>query len=314
MHFFERFAVPYHAGICYSGFRDGQAPGQSYPSYEEVKEDLLLLAPHWKYLRLYDCDAMARTTLEVIRQEGMDFKVMLGAYITAEINNPDCPWEAGVYEPAQLEKNKKDNDARIQTLADWGNEYSDIIFALSVGNEACVDWTDHAVAPERVLAFVETVKKRAKQPVTFCENYVPWYPKLAAVAAAVDFISIHTYPLWENKTIAEALAYTIANFESVAQRYPGKPVVISEAGWATSANGRGFNPALANQDNQFSYYHALQDWCRANQVLCFFFEAFDEAWKGSDHPLEPEKHWGLYYTNRVPKITAARLESTTHLA
>ena len=31
------------------------------------------------------------------------------------------------------------------------------------------------------------------------------------------------------------------------------------------------------------------------------FEAFDEPWKGSPDPLEPEKHWGLFTVERVPK-------------
>jgi exo-beta-1,3-glucanase (GH17 family) len=39
-------------------------------------------------------------------------------------------------------------------------------------------------------------------------------------------------------------------------------------------------------------------------VLTFFFEAFDEPWKGSPHPLEPEKHWGLFRVNRQAKEAA----------
>ncbi|WP_371682584.1 hypothetical protein [Hypnocyclicus thermotrophus] len=31
------------------------------------------------------------------------------------------------------------------------------------------------------------------------------------------------------------------------------------------------------------------------------FEAFDEDWKGSNNPLEPEKHWGLFTIDRKPK-------------
>jgi hypothetical protein len=36
--------------------------------------------------------------------------------------------------------------------------------------------------------------------------------------------------------------------------------------------------------------------------LTFVFEAFDEPWKGSPDPHEPEKHWGLFYENRNPKM------------
>jgi hypothetical protein len=37
-------------------------------------------------------------------------------------------------------------------------------------------------------------------------------------------------------------------------------------------------------------------------LLCFVFEAFDEPWKGSPDPLEPEKHWGLFTVDRRPKL------------
>jgi Glycosyl hydrolases family 17 len=39
-------------------------------------------------------------------------------------------------------------------------------------------------------------------------------------------------------------------------------------------------------------------------VLTFVFEAFDEAWKGSPDPAEPEKHWGLFHADRSPKPVA----------
>ena len=31
------------------------------------------------------------------------------------------------------------------------------------------------------------------------------------------------------------------------------------------------------------------------------FEAFDEKWKGGEHPNEVEKHWGLIKSDRTPK-------------
>jgi exo-beta-1,3-glucanase (GH17 family) len=73
--------------------------------------------------------------------------------------------------------------------------------------------------------FVKQVKKQIKQPVTFCENYVPWLVKLQKLAAEVDFISIHTYPVWEYKHIDEALGYTKENYYSVAKNTRNKPVL-----------------------------------------------------------------------------------------
>ena len=312
MNFYKKFELEPAKAICYSGFRNGQQPGGDSPSYDEVKEDLVILQNNWKYLRLYDCDVHAETVLAVIRNEKLDFKIMLGAYIEAEMNNFGCPWGGGVYTEEQLVINREKNDKKIQQLIDWGNHYPDIIFSLSVGNEACVDWTDHYVPVQRVLEFTRKVKKLTKQPVTFCENYVPWLSKLKILAAEVDFISIHTYPVWEYKHIHEAIEYTRENFEAVLAFYPDKPIVITEAGWATNSNGRGIHPEQVNEENQKMYYEDLMNWAEKNKILVFFFEAFDESWKGSPDPNEPEKHWGLFHTDRTPKMAAEDLPFITN--
>lgn len=287
--------------ICYSGFREGQMPGGKVPSYEEIKEDLLILHKNWKYLRLYDCDEHAQIVLNVIEKENLDFKIMLGAYIVAEANNYGCPW-GGAYTEEQLAKNKLTNVKQINKLIEFANKYPKIIFSLSAGNEACVDWTDHYVPVESVIKYVKMIKNGAKQPVTFCENYLPWLDKLKELVNVVDFISIHTYPVWEYKNIHEAMEYTKQNFYSVADTYPEKLVVITEAGWTTYSNGKGICPSNVSEEYQKTYYCDLMEWCDQDNILTFVFEAFDESWKGSDEALEPEKHWGLFKIDRTPKL------------
>ena len=292
--------------ICYSGYREGQQPGGICPSYEEVKEDLLILSQNWKYLRLYDCDQHTDTILEVIKNEKLDFKVMLGAYIVAEMNNHGCPW-GGTYSEEVLIENKAKNLYQINKLIDIANQYPEIICSLSAGNEACVDWTDHYVPVKSVINYVKMIKKGAKQPVTFCENYLPWLEKMKDLVAEVDFISIHTYPVWEYKNIHEALEYTKQNYYAVADMYPDKIVVITEAGWATNSNGRGIDAHNVSEELQSIYYNDLVNWCKEDNILTFVFEAFDEPWKGSSEILEPEKHWGLFYVDRTPKLVMQEL-------
>jgi len=288
--------------ICYSGFRVGQDPGRGiFPSYDEVREDLLILQERWRYLRLYDVDRHAETVLEVIDREGLDMRLLLGAYIEAEENNSACPWGGGSYPDEQLARNAAANEARIERLAALANACPRIVDSLSAGNEATVDWTDHSVPVSRVIDFVRRLRGACAQPVTFCENYAPWLEKLAPLAAEVDFIAIHSYPVWEYKGIDEALACTVDNYRAVARRYPGKQVVITEAGWTTNSNGRGICTDSACEQHQKTYYEQLVNWSREEGVLTFVFEAFDEPWKGSDEAMEPEKHWGLFTADRKPK-------------
>ena len=288
--------------ICYSGYRQDQSPQNgTFPSYAEVSEDLHILKEHWKFLRLYDCSQHAEVVLDVIQKQALDFKVMLGASMAAEVSNPGCPWGAHFSEQ-ELYQNQRANGEEIERLIDLANRYPQIVFSVSVGNEATVEWTDHLVPVENLITHVRHLKQAIKQPITFCENYVPWTNKLQALVAELDFISLHTYPVWEYKTIEAALEYTKQNYYSVADFYPGKPVVITEAGWTTSSNGRGIETWNASQELQAIYYRELVNWTREAGILTFVFEAFDEPWKGSAEPLEPEKHWGLFTVDRMPKL------------
>ena len=299
-------AIPlaHKRAICYSGFRDGQSPDAGvFPSPAEIASDFEILQGHWDALRLYACDVHTERVLAVIREQGFAFKVMLGAYIAAEISNPNCPW-GGEYPASVLRDNKRSNQAELERAVALANEYPDIVDVVSAGNEATVDWTDHLVSPDAVTDYVTYLQRHVAQPVTFCENYVPWLGKLDALAEQVDLISIHTYPVWEYKTIDEALAYTKENYAAVAERYPDKQVIITEAGWATASNGRGIPPENVGEFYQKRYLEALHKWSSEQGVVVYVFEAFDENWKGSDHPLEPEKHWGLYRADRQPKLAA----------
>jgi len=293
--------------ICYSGYRAGQSPVHGiFPSAGEIGEDLALLQSRWKFLRLYDCSAHAETVLHVIDRQGLDFKVMLGANMTAESSNPHCPWGAD-FDDATLAANRVANDREIDRLIALSLRYPDIVFSVSIGNEASVEWSDHLVPVDRLLEHTLRLQSAIKQPVTFCENYVPWTNKLEPLARELDFLSVHTYPVWEYQSIDDAMAYTQQNLQAVIDKYPGKPIVITEAGWTTASNGRGIEPNNASQQLQAVYCRELMTWSREAGILTFIFEAFDESWKGSDDPLEPEKHWGLWTEDRQPKLALQTL-------
>ena len=293
--------------ICYSGYRENQNPGNgTYPSYQQIHEDLLILAKNWQFLRLYDCSPHAETVLDVIRDEGLDFKVMLGLDMAAEMSNPHCPWGAE-YSDETLDANRRANGEEVHRLIELANANPDAVFSVSVGNEASVEWTDHMVPVDNLIGYVREVKREIRQPVTFCENYVPWTYKLEPLAEVLDFIAVHTYPAWEYRSIHDALEYTKQNYHSVVDHYPDKPVIITEAGWTTAAIGRGIDPHNASEELQASYYEQLLEWTTEEQILTFVFEAFDEPWKGSPDPLEPEKHWGLFKLDRTPKLVMREL-------
>jgi exo-beta-1,3-glucanase (GH17 family) len=291
--------------IAYSGFREGQHPdrgnGAVNPSPDEILEDLKILVAHdFNLIRLYDSGENSKLTLELIRKHQLPIKVLLGVWLEAEISNHEgCAWLHEPIPETKLAENTWRNAAELQRGIKLAQRFEDIIVAVNVGNEALVDWNDHMVPVKKVIAYVKLAKAAIEQPVTVAENYAWWIRDGAALAAEVDFLGIHTYPEWEGKAIDEAMPYTLENIEGVRRALPETPIAILEAGWATTAVEFGDR---ANQADQARYYRELEQWARETNTTVFFFEAFDEPWKGNpNEPLGAEKHWGLFTVDRTPK-------------
>ena len=291
--------------VAYSGFREGQHPdrgnGAVNPSNEQILEDLELLVAHdFNLIRMYDSGENTEATLELIREHDLPIKVLLGIWLRAEFSNHlGCPWLDEPIPDDVLAANTRWNAEEIRRGIQLAREFSDVILAVNVGNEALVDWNDHMVPVDKVIGYVREVKSSIEQPVTVADNYEWWIRDGAPLAIEVDFIGVHTYPVWENRPIDEGLAYTVENIQGVRQALPGKQIVILEAGWATAATEFG---ERANEADQARYFNELGNWAAANNMTVFFFEAFDEPWKGDENdPLGAEKHWGLFFVDRTPK-------------
>lgn len=165
--------------------------------------------------------------------------------------------------------------------------------------------TTHKVNADTIIAYVKKVKQAISQQVTVADNYKWWADNGALLALEVDFISIHTYPVWEGKDISEGLSYTLENIQEVKKSLPGVPIVITEAGWATTGSEFGNR---AGEEKQRQYYKELMRFAKKSNITTFFFEAFDEDWKGDpNNPLGAEKHWGLFTVDRKPKMAAIEL-------
>ncbi len=292
--------------ICYSGYRSGQHPdrgdGAVNPGYEEVLEDLNILTHNstFNLIRVYDSGKNTEMVLQVVEDNGLNIKVLLGIWLRAELStHKTCEWLTEPIPDEILQMNKELNNKEINKGIELANKYEDIIIAVNVGNEALVDWNDHKVSPDTMISYVEKVKKSIEQPVTVAENYKWWADYGSELAKVVDFISIHTYPLWEGKDIDEGMAYTIENVLEVRNALPDAKLVISEAGWATTASEFGNR---ASEEKQKQYYEELMNWASEMNITTFFFEAFDEDWKGDpNNMMGAEKHWGLFTVDRKPK-------------
>lgn len=310
--------------VAYSPFRSSNRDTEVI-SDAMVREDLALLAQGgFTLLRVFDSsDMVSARLLRIIAADQLDFKVMLGAYIFSEVENPRTT--------AQVEANKKFNQEEVDRAVKLANDYKNIVLAVSVGNETLVSWSGYAIAstPGVVAGYIKYVRDRVTQPLTSDDNWA-FYAKNSSerndprlVIDAVDFVSMHTYPLldtvppavpnwdWQQQAVPEAgraVAMMDAAIASAKGEYDavrahldslgqqGKPIIIGETGWKAVPVGNTAN--RAHPVNQKMYVDRLNAWgsaaktSGAGPVSIVYFEAFDEPWKGDDDK------WGLFTVER----------------
>ncbi|MDT0596154.1 glycosyl hydrolase family 17 protein [Glaciecola petra] len=288
-------------GIAYGSYRDGESPDlESVSSEADILEDLTILtsnkAVQWNLIRMYAADPASEQVLKTIKKHNLPVKVMQGAWLSGK--------DTDAY-----------NNNQINEVIRLANEYPDIIVAVNLGNEIFVDWSYHKFTVEQMpmyLEWVEKVQASVSVPVTLADDYNFWNkPWSAQIAEKLDFIVLHAYAMWNSQTLDNAVKWTDETYQDIQSRYPEKQIVLGESGWTTSSISTNGDERLiiaeATEDTQASFVNEYRAWLQANKIASFYFEAFDEKWKGgADKPDGiAEKNWGLYRSDRSPKKVVA---------
>lgn len=272
--------------VCYGPHRDGQRPGEADPTADQLREDLHLMQPHWNLLRVYGADAVAANLLEIIRAEGLDLKVVLGVWIAPEA-------------PAA-------NAAQVAEAVRLTAAYPDVVVAVAVGNETQVSWSAHRSPLAGLIEHVRQVRAQVGVPVTVADDFNFWNkPESVPLARELDFLLVHAHPLWNGLQLEGALPWLQEQLAAVQERHPDRLLVLGETGWATSVADQDEQATLikgrAGQAEQKVFHDQVRAWAASTGRIVFFFEAFDENWKGGPLPEEVEKHWGVFRADRTPK-------------
>jgi glucan 1,3-beta-glucosidase len=135
------------------------------------------------------------------------------------------------------------------------------------------------------------VKERVRVPVTYADVWEFWL-RNRDVANAVDFITIHILPYWEDFPVAAeaAAAHVEAIRAEMARAFPGKEILIGEVGWPSAGRMRG--GALPSPANQARVIQEVLAVAARGNFRVNVIEAYDQPWKRA---LEGTVggHWGL---------------------
>jgi hypothetical protein len=111
-----------------------------------------------------------------------------------------------------------------------------------------------------------------------------------------DWIFPNAHPFFHNQLDPDmAVRWTQAAYEDFTRR-TGRFVMFKEVGLPTAGDPQG----QLSEENQMLYYKKLAE----TDVRFVYFEAFDQIWKTS---LPVESHWGIFRSDRSPKLLASYL-------
>ncbi len=142
-----------------------------------------------------------------------------------------------------------------------------------------------------LAATIRSVKSQVTVPVTYADVWEYWL-RNREVYEAVDFVTIHILPYWEDFPIRAK--YAAAHVDSIRQRmavaFPGKEILIGETGWPSE--GRMREGALPSRTNQARVVSEILGLAKQENFRVNLIEAYDQPWK---RQLEGTVggYWGL---------------------
>jgi glucan 1,3-beta-glucosidase len=254
--------------VSYAPFRGTQTPlsPTTYVGADQIAKDLAQLAEISDCVRTYSIE------------NGLDQVPGLAAKVGLKVIQ-------GVW----LGSNRLKNLAQISTAVRLTKEYPGVITSVVVGNEVLLRGE---MTTADLAATIRSVKSQVDVPVTYADVWEYWL-RNREVYDAVDFVTIHILPYWEDFPIRAK--YAAAHVDAIRRRmavaFPGKEILIGETGWPSEGRMReGALPSRTNQARVVSEILALakQEGFRVNLI-----EAYDQPWK---RQLEGTVggSWGLF--------------------
>ncbi len=240
--------------VSYAPFRNDQTPHDQtlVVSPEQIAEDLAELAKVSKCIRTYSIDNGLDKVPGLASKVGL--KVLLGVWIG---------------------RDRAKNAHLIDIAVSLTKDHPDTITAIIVGSEVLLRG-EMIVSDLREI--IRSVRPRVVVPVTYADVWEFWL-RYREIGADVDFVTIHFLPYWEDfpPRAEDAAAHVDGIRKQVAAAFPGKEILIGEAGWPS--HGRMREGALASRINQARFISEILDRARRENFRVNLFEAYDEPWK-----------------------------------
>ncbi|HVG51941.1 MAG TPA: beta-(1-6) glucans synthase [Xanthobacteraceae bacterium] len=263
--------------LSYSPYRDGQTPLDLSTRIDpdRIDDDLRRLSAVTGCVRTYSVHQGLDQVVPIAKTHGL--KVLQGLW---------------------LGRDQEFNRKQIAAAIALTNQYPEVIRAVVVGNEVLLRGEMSATA---LAEIIRSVKRQVPVPVTYADVWEFWL-RNRDLLAAVDFVTVHILPYWEDFPIAADLAadHVMSIRRQVGASFPDKEILIGEVGWPSQ--GRMREGALPSPSNQARVLREVIAKAKQEQFQVNLIEAFDQPWKRRFEGTVGG-YWGLFDgEKREPKF------------
>ncbi|KAL0487146.1 cell surface mannoprotein [Acrasis kona] len=182
--------------------------------------------------------------------------------------------------------NLGDNTAAINSaIAAVQQVGTDTILGVSCGSELFVrNQGQQAYVEQTIRACIRGIRDAVKVPVGINDASPSWFNQYWRMADEVDYIGVNLYPFFDNyfggcSHANEAGLKTINLYRQAKNKYSGKLVLITEAGWPGNNHGARGCAATSDNDQRLAMQQIVDEF-RRERAPVVIFELFREPWKG----------------------------------
>ncbi len=174
-----------------------------------------------------------------------------------------------------LGRNRAENRREIEAGLKLARLHPGVVQAIIVGNEVLLRGE---LSAAKIKDYLQEVRRRSGLPVTYADVWEFWL-KAPELGSAVDFVTIHILPYWEDEPVAaaDAVQHVRQIRAKLASTFAGKDILIGEVGWPSQ--GRMREAALPSPANQARVLAGVVAAAKENGWKVNLIEAYDQPWK-----------------------------------
>ncbi len=267
------------ACVSYAPFRKpGETPldPNAFVSPQRIDADLSALSQRFDCVRTYSQGQGLSAVPEIAARHHM--QVLMGIW---------------------LDGDARANARQVALGIATARKYPQVLRGVIVGNEVLLRGE---LTEAELAGYIREVRAALPPsiPVSYADVWEFWlrHPKLAA---AVDYITIHILPYWEDRPVPpeRAVQHVENVYARVTRAFPGKRVMIGETGWPSE--GRPRRGASASVVNEARYLREFLRYAASVHMPYNVIEAFDQPWKRAQEGTVGG-YWGIFDVHARPKF------------